>query len=226
MRRPLYMMDRHCIHTWSPLLLRATRALSHRSSTPFPLSVSLEEVSLSRRPYFILLTRAPEFLAVGVVILISIALGAGIVFLLGLIGILWALFARRDDRSAGQDTIVEDDDSVRPSSLLAHVNAAARNTIIGSPKGHYYTHKGDETIVDDPVRPSTADSHVGAEVAGGAAVGAAAMAHHSLTPVTTTDEHDVNRPAQARYSFEGTGEGELSLHTGQQVTVLNDHDSQ
>lgn len=168
-----------------------------------------------------------KFLAVGVVILISIALGAGIVFLLGLIGILWALFARREDRNIGQDTMTEDDDSVRPSSMLAHVNAAARNTIIGSPKGDYYAHKGEDTIVDDPVRPSTAGSHMGADVAAGAAVGAgaAAMAHHSLTPVTTTDENDVNRPAQARYSFEGTGEGELPLHTGQQVTVLNDQDA-
>ncbi|KIM21794.1 hypothetical protein M408DRAFT_18316 [Serendipita vermifera MAFF 305830] len=79
-----------------------------------------------------------KYLAVGVVILISIALGAGVVFLIGLIGILWALFARRDDRNFGQDTIVEDDDSVRPSSLLAHVNAAARNTILGTPKPDYY----------------------------------------------------------------------------------------
>ncbi|KAG8829607.1 hypothetical protein FRC17_006318 [Serendipita sp. 399] len=164
-----------------------------------------------------------KFLAVGVVILISIALGAGIVFLLGLIGILWALFARRDDRSFGQDTVVEDDDSVRPSSLLAHVNAAARNTILGTPKNDYYIHKGEDTIVDDHARPSTAGSLPAAALAGGA-VATAAAEQHILTPVTTTDEHDVNRPAHARYSFDGTGEGELPLTSGQQVTILNDQD--
>ncbi|KAG8833639.1 hypothetical protein FRC18_003299 [Serendipita sp. 400] len=164
-----------------------------------------------------------KFLAVGVVILISIALGAGIVFLLGLIGILWALFSRRDDRSFGQDTVVEDDDSVRPSSLLAHVNAAARNTILGTPKNDYYVHKGEDTIVDDHARPSTAGSQPAAAAMAGGAVTAAGE-HNALTPVTTTDEHDVNRPAHARYSFDGTGEGELPLTSGQQVVVLNDQD--
>lgn len=115
--------------------------------------------------------------------------------------------------------MVEDDDSVRPSSLLAHVNAAARNTILGeTPQNNYYMHKGEDTAVDD---------HAGALVAvgaGAAAAGAAAGEHNALTPVTTTDEHDVNRPAQARFSFDGHGEGELKLASGQQVTVLNDRD--
>lgn len=156
-------------------------------------------------------------------ILISIALGAGIVFLLGLIGILWALFARRDDRNFGQDTVVEDDDSARPSSLLAHINAATRNTILGTPGNDYYGHKGEETMIDDPNRPpSTAGSHVGAAAAGVA--GAAAAEKNTLTPVTTSEENDVNRPAHARYSFDGKEDGELSLHHGQEVTVLNDRD--
>ena len=145
-------------------------------------------------------------------------MGAGIVFLLGLTGILWTLFSRRDDRSFEQDTIVEDDDSVRPSSLLAHVNAAARNTILGTPKNDYYVHKGEDTAVDDHLPVA------GAAVGAGAAAGVAAGEHNALTPVTTTDEHDVNRPAKARYSFDGTGEGELKLTSGQQVTVLNDRD--
>lgn len=168
---------------------------SRSESTPLVL-VSRSDLSLA------------EFLAVSVVILISIAIGAGIVFLIGLIGILWTLFARRDDRNFGQDTIVEDDDSVRPSSLLAHVNAAARNTILGTPKNDYYGHKGEETVVDDRL-----------PIAGAAA----AAEQNALTPVTT-DEHDVNRPAQARYSFDGSGEGELKLTSGQQVIVLNDQD--
>jgi hypothetical protein len=79
-----------------------------------------------------------EYLPRGVVILISIAIAAGIVFFLLLIGVLWAIFNRRDDQS--QEEYVEqegDDDSLhhRPSSLLEHINAATRNTIIGSPAG-------------------------------------------------------------------------------------------
>ena len=218
--------DRICTHIWSLRPLPANRAPSRRSSTPFPLSVSALAVSLMPLflwPYntYILL----EYLAVGVVILISIALGAGVVFLLGLIGILWALFARRDDRSVGQDTIVEDDDSVRPSSLLAHVNAAARNTILGTPKNDYYGHKGEETVVGDHGRLSTANSHAGEIAAGAGAAGVVAAGDHNpLTPTTTMDEHDVNRPSHARYSFDGKGEGELPLNVGQEVTILNDQD--
>jgi len=33
-----------------------------------------------------------------------------------------------------------------------------------------------------------------------------------------------SRPAHARYSFEGTGEGELRLSAGAEVEVLDDHD--
>jgi hypothetical protein len=70
-----------------------------------------------------------HFLATGVVILISIAISAGVVFLLALIGILWTLFARRDDKLK-QFEAAEDDDSIhhRPSSLLEHINAAYADT--------------------------------------------------------------------------------------------------
>lgn len=71
-------------------------------------------------------------------ILISIAIAAGVVFLLVLIGILWTLFSRRDDAlnnkyDAGAEG-EEDDESAhhRPSSLLAHINAATRTTILGT----------------------------------------------------------------------------------------------
>lgn len=89
---------------------------------------------------------------------------------------------------------------------------------MGTPKNDYYGHKGEDTAVDDHLPLA------GAAVGAGAAAGVAAGEHNALTPVTTTDEHDVNRPAQARYSFDGTGEGELKLTSGQQVTVLNDRD--
>jgi hypothetical protein len=54
--------------------------------------------------------------------------------LLLLIGVLWAIFSRRDDQPQEEYVDQEgDDDSLhhRPSSLLEHINAATRNTIIG-----------------------------------------------------------------------------------------------
>lgn len=177
------------------------------------------------------------YLARGVVILISIALGAGVVFLLGLLGVLWALFRRRDERNLGQDTATDEkeyDDDMdslqRPSSLLAHINAATRNTILMPRDVDVFAntesagHKAEETAVDHTdqthVLRSDSMSHEGT-LAAGAGV---ALASGSQSPVTTIDEDDVNRPAQARHSFDGNGEGELPLKTGQNVIVLNDQD--
>ena len=176
------------------------------------------------------------YLARGVVILISIALGAGIVFLMGLFGVLWALFRRRDERNFSQDTGTDekeyddDMDSQRPSSLLAHINAATRNTIFMPKDMDVLTneeaagHRAEDTAVDPTdqthVLRSDSMSHEGT-----LAVGAAgARMSGSQSPVTTVDEDDVNRPAQARHSFEGKGEGELPLKPGQDVIVLNDQD--
>ena len=90
-----------------------------------------------------------DFLAVGVVILISIAIAGGVVFFLALIGILWTLFSRRDDKLGKLDGADdEDDDSVqhRPSSLLDHINAATRNTILGTPSPYGFDGEKDEAI--------------------------------------------------------------------------------
>ncbi|KZV86588.1 hypothetical protein EXIGLDRAFT_774480 [Exidia glandulosa HHB12029] len=162
-----------------------------------------------------------KFLATGIVILISIAIAAGIVFLLALIGILWTLFARRDDNS-NLGYPVDDDDSSsvhRPSSLLAHINEATRKTILG--------------VDDDPFSG-------GEKAAAAAGVGAMAAHHHGSeeddyqdddgyrraeTPAVAGDfTDDSNRPAHARYSFEGTGAGELPVSAGTQLVVLDDRD--
>ena len=169
---------------------------------------------------------SPDFLATGVVILISIAIAAGIVFLLALIEILWTLFARRDDKVNNYDNgdLDADDDSThRPSSLLEHINAATRSTILGA---------------NSPYGPN------GEKEAGYAAAGAAAagMAHddpfsgpdasnylRAETPLDALggaiDGEETFRPAYARYSFDGKGEGELSLRTGQELEILDDRDT-
>lgn len=97
-----------------------------------------------------------EFLPKGVVILISIAIAAGIVFLLLLIGVLWAIFSRREDHPTEEYVEQEgDEDSLhhRPSSLLEHINAATRNTIIG---GAIFK-DGEKNISPEP----TDGTHVG-----------------------------------------------------------------
>lgn len=153
---------------------------------------------------------------------------------MGLLGVLWALFRRRDERNYGQDTgsdekdYDDDMDSLqRPSSLLAHINAATRNTIFMpkdmdiSSNADIAGHKVEETAVDH-----TDHSHAprGDSISHEGTLAPAALISGTQSPVTTVDEDDVNRPAQARHSFEGDGQGELPLKTGQDVIVLNDQD--
>ncbi|KDR75421.1 hypothetical protein GALMADRAFT_249474 [Galerina marginata CBS 339.88] len=159
-----------------------------------------------------------RFLATGVVILISIAIAAGVVFLLALIGILWTLFSRKDDKFNKLDAVEEDDDDSthrRPSSLLEHINAATRTTITGaSPYSNYNAEKeekstGSPRAEQDPFGPD-ASNYVRAETPSDAAGGLLA--------------EETSRPAHARYSFDGTGEGELPLSSGAEVEVLDDRD--
>jgi hypothetical protein len=159
------------------------------------------------------------FLATGIVILISIAIAAGVVFLLALIGILWTLLSRRDDKlskySSNED---EDEDSVqhRPSSLLEHINAATRTTIFGAPLNNVSTEKEEavrETATEpDPFGPD-GSNYLRAETPSDAVVG------------TMAAEEEFSRPAHARFSFEGESEGELPLTAGLEVEVLDDRDA-
>jgi len=159
-----------------------------------------------------------HFLATGVVILISIAIAAGVVFLLALIGILWTLFARRDreDKVKQFDAGAEDDESIhhRPSSLLEHINAATRGTIIGaSPFAQQSAEKEEERIEGDGMEAEyghDGDNYVRSDTpsAYGGAMG----------------NEETSRPAHARYSFDGAGEGELALTAGTEVEVLDDRD--
>ncbi|TFK54374.1 hypothetical protein OE88DRAFT_1189445 [Heliocybe sulcata] len=158
-----------------------------------------------------------HFLAVGIVILISIAVGAGIVFLLVLIGILWTLFARRDETLAAKYDAAEEDDASsthhRPSSLLAHINAATRNTIIGStsPFAAFNAEKEEEHAGAGRVMSPDDPQFMRAETPSDAVIGG------------TTDDAAF-RPSHARYSFDGAGEGELAVRAGQELQVLDDRD--
>jgi hypothetical protein len=161
-------------------------------------------------------------LAAGVVILISVAISAGVVFSLALIGILWTLFSRKDDKLGKYDGTEDDDDDSthhRPSSLLDHINAATRNTILGTPSPYFGGEK-DEAIGtkeggSPDLDPFAADgsNYLRAETPSDAAAGGILAA-----------DDETSRPARARYSFDGTGEGELPLTAGLAVEVLDDKD--
>jgi hypothetical protein len=155
-----------------------------------------------------------DFLPIGVVILISIAIATGIVFLLLLIGILWTLFSRRDhDGMGGKYEPAEyDNDSLhRPSSLLAHINAATRGAIVAGIESPYDNQKD---------QAPTSEGHDNAPYIRATDTPIDA-APGSLMP---GEGNEMVRPTQVRYSFEGDGEGELPVSAGTQVVVLDDRD--
>lgn len=210
-------------HTSYRLRLPASWERYLHYSIPSPALVSVNIVSDSvsvLRPSLIIL---PDFLATGVVILISIAIAAGIVFLMALIGILWTLFSRRDDKMNKFEAVDgadddDDDDSGhhRPSSLLEHINAATRTTILGATSPFTAEKEAEKVVREGPPDqdPFGADgsNYVRAETPSDAVGG------------TMAGEEETSRPAHARYSFDGTGEGELALSAGLAVEVLDDRD--
>ncbi|KAF8325204.1 cortical protein marker for cell polarity-domain-containing protein [Cantharellus anzutake] len=158
-------------------------------------------------------------LGVGVVILISIAISAGIVFFLLLVGILLTLFSRESTAIDPKDWDQDENESLRPSSLLEHVNAATRSAIIGNAALAETTSPEDDRR-QAPSRGSeeygtTEQDHDGWRRAETPAVPAGA----------DYDQEEEGRLAHVRYSFEGQGEGELPLETGTELLVLDDRDA-
>ncbi|SNX84709.1 uncharacterized protein MEPE_03418 [Melanopsichium pennsylvanicum] len=116
-----------------------------QSYSPFLLATNLDGSSGIVRA-FIRSTEVLRFpnlhhLAVGLVILISIAIGLGIVFFLVLLGLIWAVARRRPEPKDMDVPISASDESLgfgekkRPSSLLATLNAATENAMLGAHGG-------------------------------------------------------------------------------------------
>ncbi|EJU04368.1 hypothetical protein DACRYDRAFT_93708 [Dacryopinax primogenitus] len=147
-------------------------------------------------------------LSEGLVILVCIVIGAGCVLMLFLIGLLIALWLRRSEQAPQALADKDDDDAAssigqHPSTLLEHVQAATRATIIGEGAfagGNIRSEGSHEQVADDSMETE--------EAVGGAGPFA-----------------DDGRVAHARYSFEASGEGELEIHAGTQVQVLDDRDT-
>ena len=151
------------------------------------------------------------FLATGVVILISIAIAAGVVFVMVLIGILWALFARSDNNDRGEYAAFDDDDDStqhNPTSLLEHVQAATVSMIGAGAASPYDGQKGKEEDGrhGDPFA-SYPDEYDAAAAAG----------------INISAE---GRRAYARFSFDGDREGELPMHAGTTLDILDDSDKE
>ncbi|KAH8828412.1 cortical protein marker for cell polarity-domain-containing protein [Flagelloscypha sp. PMI_526] len=140
-----------------------------------------------------------------------------------LIYVLWTLFSRRDDRLK-LDGMEDDDDSThhRPSSLLEHINAATRTTILGSTAfgaaGRYSPEPEEEKHHrhSSPLTPEP--DPFGADAGGFARAETPSDALGGLGP------EESGRPAHVRYSFDGTGEGELAISAGTELEVLDDRD--
>lgn len=149
------------------------------------------------------------------VILISIAIAAGVVFLLVLIGILWALFSRRDNNKIDYIAYEDEEESEhhRPSSLLEHINAATRDTILGSsPFQQQSKLKAEEAGV-----PATADPFLDND----------GDFRRADTPSEAMGGAGLlqGRVVRARYSFDAAGEGELQMSEGAEVEILDDNDA-
>lgn len=148
------------------------------------------------------------------VILISIAIAAGVIFLLVLLGILWTLFARRDNSKVDVAVYEDDDDSMhqRPSSLLEHINAATRGAIVGTPPFETSKSKsGDEDGPDPFISQDHDDDNFRRAETPSDAIGGIVA-------------EEQGRPAHARYSFDGAGDGELPLEEGMNLEILDDRD--
>ncbi|GAA5826546.1 hypothetical protein JCM11251_002420 [Rhodosporidiobolus azoricus] len=197
--------------SWYPYLL-ATSATGSAGIVS-QLFFSITDFSLSGRSH----------LSPGIVILISIAIALGVVFLLVLIGLLIAL-ARRKDEPQSQypppaamhdGTGTETSSLHRPTSLLQTVGAAT--AVLLDPKGekgvpqggaHGYPYEGDAGL-----------GSFDAAAAGG--VGAGAMSYGS----DYDDDEDAQpSTALARYSFHAEHPGELTISGNENLQVLESSD--
>ena len=178
-----------------------------------------------------------DYLALGLIVLIALAISTGLIFLLVLLGLLIA-FWRRRHRKAGPPppvitTLMEkrpssefgggrdnDTDSLRLRRLDAIQQAVFGSTAVAatsfaaaskaqSPRG---------TSRDDDARSSfgydsTSQGHAGAQTA------------ETHAGESTTPSH-MGRPTTVKYNFEAEDPAELSVREGDRVNVLEEDESE
>lgn len=128
--------------------------------------------------------------------------------------------SRRDDKLTRYENEEDDEDSLqhRPSSLLEHINAATRSTILAaqSPFHNIGAEKEEAAREGEPegdLFGPDASNYLRAATPSDAVIG------------TMVGEQESSRPAHARYSFDGLGEGELRLTAGMEIEVVDDKDN-
>ena len=181
--------------SWYPFLVAT--AASGSAGAVSQLFYSITNFSLS----------AAGNLAAGLVILVSIAIGLGVVFLLVLIGLLVALARRKEEQQYPPPDPAHEKDAAgldraqRPSSLLQTVGAATAVMLEGEGKG------GEKSTPDDQ---HDADSSFGDDSAIGYG--------------SEFGEEREASTALARYSFHAEHPGELSISANEQLSILESGD--
>ncbi len=182
---------------------------------------------------------ASHHLSVGIVILISMAIALGVVFLLVLIGVLVALARRRDEPAYPPQEQRDSAESVyahrAPNDLLATVGAATAVLLDGNNgaekagaaggAGGAAAAAGDEKRhrAQDPGSGSNLDHD---SIAGPAGYGAgAAEGADGDDEVLSYDSHQFgDAVARTRYSFEAEHPGELTVRAGEDLVILEGSD--
>jgi len=165
-------------------------------------------------------------LSVGLVVLISIAISLGIVFLLVLIGLIIALRYRHNEQKHAYPAAMPvnyDNDSTaekprhRPTSLLATLNAATAMMAAD--------HMGKEG--KEPRRtPSRSDvGHDDSRSIGEEDMGQAAIARMRNTSSQMDADEEEPDIVRMRYSFHAEAPGELDCAVGEEIQVLDRSDS-
>ena len=159
-------------------------------------------------------------LAVGLVILISIAIGLGIVFLLVLIGLIWALSRRRPEQTVDVPISASDEslglgEKKRPSSLLATLNAATESAMLGggagaAAGGEPGTSSGFQ--MRDAALAGAAGGTVAAGAAGALASSSSGHGKHDSGPMGGTHE---NSDASQYHSDAYTGRSQYATDEGE-----------
>jgi hypothetical protein len=117
----------------------------------------------------------------------------------------------------------DDDESMqhRPTSLLAHINAATRNTIMGS-NSPFAMYGSDKSAAGGPVTAGLSSHGHGTDADDG--YEREDTPSEAMGLAVGGDSDEMGRPARVRYSFDGTEEGELPLSAGLEVIILDDRD--
>ncbi|TIB93587.1 hypothetical protein E3Q19_01041 [Wallemia mellicola] len=173
-----------------------------------------------------------DLLALGIIILISIALGLGVVLLVALIAILISLWGRRGE---SRPILLEDDkddaDNGRPSSLLENINQATTNIARGStPNGQptpiIKLNDGEpEKGMNEKTYNDLDNDMSGADDSFERSYSSNDASSDNPPQIPASDlNNGVGYRCYSRYNFAGDRPGELKLEVGQQVQVLNDSD--